>query len=286
MTLRLVTQHRLGRLALLLVLLLTLPLAAGCSGEQSGTTQQRPAGGTPAAQPGGQPAASAATQPATQAKTVDPATVATLMGVVELAGTPPAEQPVNMRSEAWCGHQHGQPPVEEKVRVKNGKLASALVWIKDGLAGFRFEPRKDPVVLDQAGCLFTPRIVAVQVGQPLKILNSDEILHNVHAKPALNRDRNLALPSKGSNRDITFDRPEVMIPVVCDVHPWMKAWIGVIAHPFFTVTGEDGSFHLTGLPPGDYTLAVWHEVLGAKELQVTLTPQQQLQLPPIVYGGP
>jgi plastocyanin len=225
-----------------------------------------------------------ASAPPAQPKAVDPATVGGVAGTVEFAGAVPQAASLVMRSEPWCTHQHpGGDVADQKVRVKDGKLAGAFVWIAGGLEGYTFPPSASPVVLDQVGCLFTPRIVGVQVGQPLRLLNSEQVLHNVHAKPKHSRDRNLALPTKGSSREVTFERAEAMVPVVCDVHPWMKAWIGVIDSPFYAVTDEAGAFTLTGLPPGRYVLRVWHEVLGTREQTIEVAPREQLQLSPMVF---
>lgn len=248
-------------------------LVVGCGGKQQ-----------EAAPPAGARGVSPA--PVAPARTIDPATVGSVAGTVEFKGPIPAPVSVVMRSEPWCTHQHpGRGALEQQVSVQDGKLAGAFVWIAGGLEGYTFPAAVDPVVLDQVGCLFTPRVVGVQVGQPLRLLNSDQVLHNVHAKPANSRDRNLALPTKGSSREVTFERAETMIPVVCDVHPWMKAWIGVVDSPFHAVTDRAGAFVLTGLPPGRYVLRVWHEVLGTREQTVEVAPSRQLQLPAVVFIG-
>jgi plastocyanin len=126
------------------------------------------------------------------------------------------------------------------------------------------------VVLDQKGCRYVPHVLGVQVGQPVEVLNSDPTLHNVHAVPMSNSEFNTGQPLQGMKRAHTFTAREVMVPFKCDVHPWMHAYIGVLDHPFFAVSGADGSFQLTGLPPGTYTIEAWHETLGARTQTVTI----------------
>ena len=264
---------RSGRVGVLLLPAL-LVASIGCSGK---------AGESPKPAATGSPPAVATPQ---QKQPVDATTAGGVSGTVQYTGAVPPSEPVDMRSEAWCGRQHPGGASQAKVAVHDGKLAGAFVWIAAGLERYSFPQNLEPVVLDQEGCLFTPRVLGVRVGQPVRLLNSDQILHNVHAKPAAGRDRNLALPNKGSSRDVAFERAETMVPVVCDVHPWMKAWIGVVDHPFFAVTGQDGAFNFAGLPPGQYTLRAWHEVLGTRDQTITVAPQQQAQVPPMVFAAP
>jgi hypothetical protein len=115
-----------------------------------------------------------------------------------------------------------------------------------------------PVLLDQVGCEYQPHMVVVMVGQPLKIRNSDDTLHNIHPRPALNREFNIGQPRKGMEVTRTFDKPETMIPTGCDVHPWMRSYISVLAHPFFAVTRDDGAYEIKGLPDGEYEVEALH----------------------------
>jgi hypothetical protein len=126
------------------------------------------------------------------------------------------------------------------------------------------------VVLDQKGCRYTPHVLGVQVGQPLEVLNSDPTLHNVHALPTANREFNTGQPLAGMKHTHRFSTREVMVPFKCDVHPWMRAFIGVLDHPYFGVTTADGTFRLEGLPPGTYTVEAWHETLGMQTQSVTI----------------
>ena len=131
--------------------------------------------------------------------------------------------------------------------------------------------------LDQDGCLYKPHVFGVQRGQEIRITNADSATHNIHPLPQQNREWNIS-QSSGQEMTRSFPRQEVMIPVKCNIHPWMKAYVGVVSHPYFTVTGEDGSFELNDLPPGDYTIQVWHEKYGTQEQQVTVAPQESQEI--------
>lgn len=200
---------------------------------------------------------------------VDPATVGTIRGVVAFEGPVP-ENPELPMSEPACKQAGGPPPRKDEVLVTDGKLLNAFVWIKRGLEEYAFEPKKEEVVVDQRGCRYQPLVVGVQVGQPLVFQNSDPLLHNVHTLPEENSSMNVAQPNKGQRHTVEFDAEEVMVKTKCDVHPWMRAYIGVVRHPFFQVTGVDGTFTFEGVPPGEYVIEVWHETLGRREQKVTL----------------
>ena len=134
------------------------------------------------------------------------------------------------------------------------------------------------VVLDQQGCKYTPHVAGVRVGQPINIVNSDDTLHNVHAMPMTNQEFNQGQPLKGLLMTKTFTAPEVMVRFVCNVHGWMRAWIGVMPHPYFAVTDADGAFKIPNLPPGTYTIGLWHETFGAQEQKVTIAEKQDATL--------
>ena len=127
-----------------------------------------------------------------------------------------------------------------------------------------------PVRIDQVGCLFVPRVVGVQAGQPIEFRTEDDTLHNVHGEPRLSPRWNFGLAARGASRTLTLAGPEVMVPVRCDVHPWMRLDVGVLPHPYFAVTGDGGTFRLDDVPPGAYTVAAWHPTLGRREVQVEL----------------
>src|SRR6266540_2642992 len=198
---------------------------------------------------------------------------ATISGKVKFTGARPTNPKIDMSEEAACKAKYATPPTEEKVVVNaNGTLANVFVYVKTGLpAGATYPAPTTPVVLDQNGCRYHPHVLGIMVGQNLEIQNSDPVLHNIKAKPVKNRPFNVSQPSAGMKTMRTFSAAEVMVPLECNVHGWMNAFLGVLPHPFFAVTGADGSFSLKGLPPGTYTLEAWHEKYGTQTATVTVT---------------
>jgi plastocyanin len=205
---------------------------------------------------------------------VDPSTAGSLRGKIAFRGAKPARTAISMESEAGCQQAHaGHLVYEESVVVnKDGGLANAFVYIQTGLEGKNFEPAKEAVTLDQHGCLFVPRVIGIRAGQTLDVKNSDTVSHNVHPMPKENREFNEQQSPGSPDVQHRFPRPEIMVPVKCNVHSWMHAYIGVMPHPYFAVTGPDGSFEFANVPPGDFTIAVWHEKLGNQAKQVHLDP--------------
>ena len=219
-------------------------------------------------QPGDAPAPGAA--PAPVSNPVDPATAGTIAGRISFDGPAPARAAVRMDSDPNCKPQ-GTGTMDEAVVVgANGALQNVFVYVKDGLGTLRFPVPSEPAILDQKGCQYTPHVVGTQVGQRLEVINSDPTLHNVHAIPAANQEFNTGQPIQGMKHTHTFSTKEVMVPFKCDVHGWMRAYVGVLDHPFFAVTSADGTFSLKGLPPGTYTVEAWHETLGTQTQTVTI----------------
>ncbi len=189
-------------------------------------------------------------------------------GKVSFTGTPPKMMALRMDADKVCKAAHKEPQKSEEVVVNgNGTLKNVLVYVKDGLGSRKFDSPAKKVTFDQQGCKYTPHVLGIQTGQELEVLNSDPTLHNVHSLSKENPQFNVAQPKKGMKLTKKFDKAEVF-KVKCEVHTWMGAYIGVFSHPFFAVTGDDGSFTLSKLPAGEYTLEAWHEKYGTQTAKV------------------
>ena len=197
-------------------------------------------------------------------------TGASLKGVVRFEGITPKPKLISMSADPSCAKQHPSPVwAQEVVTDSKGDLQNVVVFVAEGLGDRTFEVPTQPVVVEQKGCMYLPHVLAVQANQPLHMVNDDPTSHNVHPTPANNREWNKAEPP-GSSVDEAFAREEIAIPVKCNVHPWMHGYIAVFKHPYFAVTGKDGSFDLSSLPPGTYTIKAWHETLGTSTQTIML----------------
>ncbi len=223
--------------------------AAACSGEQKEAA--------PAAPPA-------------NAQRVDPATSGALSGRVSFEGTAPENRMVKISGDPLCARAHAGGMAFENYIVKDGGLDNVFVYVKDGLGNYYFDAPAQPVKLDQQGCRYVPHVVGVQVGQAVEVSNSDATMHNVHAVPAVNREMNIGQHVKDQKNTHTFTAAEVMVPLKCDLHPWMNAYVGVVAHPYYAVTKDGGRFELKNLPAGTYTIEAWHEKAGTQTQQVTI----------------
>lgn len=233
----------------LFVVLAVAVTAIGCGGgSDTATTEAPPKAAAPAASAG---------------------PTGGVVGVATYANGDPDTE-IAMDADPVCTSLHDGAVHTEKVVESDGNLANVFVYVKEGLTGSYSAPG-DSKLLDQKGCLYTPHVSGVQVGQTLVIRNSDETLHNVHAMPKANAEFNNGQPFQGMELEHSFDNVEVMVPLKCDVHPWMSSYIGVMDHPFYAVSGTDGSFSIDGLPVGDYVLEAWHEELGTKTMSVSVT---------------
>lgn len=197
---------------------------------------------------------------------------ATIAGRISLQGTPPVLAPVDVSAVADCARLHPQGVPNESVVVSaDGALQNVIVYLK-GLPAVSTGGSRSPVILNQAGCQYSPHVVAVQTGQILRVQSEDPFMHNVNVRSMENRPSNFSqLASAGTTptRDLTFDVPEIF-PVQCDVHPWMRAWIGVFDHPYFAVTDAQGDFEIDHVPAGTFTIVAWQERLGEITQQIAV----------------
>jgi len=221
-----------------------------------------------------QPAPAETAAPAPAATPIDQATVGSVSGSVKFDGAAPRAQKIDMSQDPACKGANEA----ENVVVDKGNLANVFVYVKDGLGNRTFDVPKDPAVLDQNGCRYHPHVLGVMTGQTVQIKNDDPTTHNIHPTPKDNREWNESQPPQAAPIEKTFAREEILLPVKCNQHPWMKMYINVVKSPFYAVTGPDGKYEIKGLPPGDYTIAFVHEKLGTQEQKVTVGAKESKTL--------
>jgi len=231
-----------------LSVLLGAVLLAGCGKKE--TAEEQPA--APAAGPASTP--------------IDPATAATVSGTVKFDGASPKPAKIDMSQDPNCAGAN----TAENIVVSGGHLENVFIYVKDGLGSRAFAVPTDPVTLTQSGCKYKPHVIGVMVGQTIKIVNGDPTTHNIHPTPKDNREWNESQAPQAAPLEKTFAREEVLLPVKCNQHPWMRMFVNVVKNPFYAVSGSDGKFEIKGLPPGDYTIAFVHEKLGEQDQKVTL----------------
>ena len=222
--------------------------------------------------------------PPPDAKRVDTSKAGNVSGRVLFAGTPPANPPIKMAADPVCLRANANGAAFEHYVVQDGGLGNVFVYVKDGLGNYWFDTPAEPVTLDQNGCRYTPRVLGVRAGQPIEISNSDSTMHNVHALADHNREFNFGQPIAGQKDRRTFQKPEVMVTFKCDVHSWMNAYVGVVSHPYFAVTSNEGRFALKDLPAGTYTIEAWHEKLGRQTQSVTIAEKESKDVS-FSFGG-
>ncbi len=197
---------------------------------------------------------------------------ANVVGTITLKGTPGKLRVIDMSADPVC-QDLNRKPKPDWIISNQGRLANAFVYVKgEALNTYRFEVPDSEVVLNQNACYFEPHVFGLRVGQSLRITNGDPTQHNVHPTPKLNPEWNQTQAANSPPMVKTFRRAEVMIPIKCNQHPWMKAYVGVMSHPYFAVSDRLGNFEIRGLPPGTYKLVVWHEIFGEQEIDVTVAP--------------
>lgn len=245
----------------ILAMCLLLALAAACGGkkEEEASAPAAPAGGGSA---------------------FDPATgTASVSGKIALEGTPQPPAPIKMSADAVCMSLHKEPVYSEEVLASDGKLQNVFVYVKEGLEKYSFTTPAEAATINQEGCHYIPHVGGMMVNQKLKILNSDPTLHNIHCWAEKNPQFNIGQPVKGMTTEKeTFTTPEVMVRFKCDVHKWMASYVGVLPHPYFSVSGKDGAFTLKNLPAGDYVIEAWHEKYGTQTQKVTVADKDSKEV--------
>ena len=231
---------------------LLLTVACNKNTEQSNNTMAEKAAPAPAATP------------------IDPATAAAVNGSVKFDGTAPKQAKIDMSQDPACKGSNEA----ETIVASGGNLANVFVYVKDGLGSRTFDVPKEAVVLDQSGCKYHPHVLGVMTGQTVQIKNDDQTTHNIHPTPKDNREWNESQPPSSPTIEKNFAREEIMLPVKCNQHPWMKMYISVVKNPFYAVTDKSGKYEIKGLPPGDYTIAFVHEKLGEQDQKVTVAAKE------------
>ncbi len=216
-----------------------------------------------------------------------------ISGKVSYNGTAPELKKIDTSADAACTAKSPNLTAEDWV-VKDGKVANSFVYIKDGtladgtkIGDWSFETSKTPVALDQNGCHYKPHVLGVMVKQEITITNSDNTTHNIHFTPKNNPDWNQQQANGAAPLKHQLNVSEVLVPVKCNQHPWMKSYVGVLKHPFFAVSGEDGSFTIKGVPPGKYTVVAWHEggVNGTEQKMEVTVPASGAATADFTFGA-
>ena len=196
----------------------------------------------------------------------------TISGKADFDGTAGENPKIDMGADPVCKSLHPNDFFSERIVVNsNGTLKNVFVYVKEGLKDKNFPAPDKLAALDQKGCWYVPHVQGIQTAQKLQILNSDPTLHNVHVFAKKNQEFNLGMPIQGMKLEKTFSSPEVMIKMKCDVHPWMNGYLGVLDHPFFAVTDDQGAFKIENVPSGEYVVEAWHETYGTKTQTVVVS---------------
>src|SRR5438874_5913664 len=201
---------------------------------------------------------------------IDAANTGAISGTIRFAGTAPARVPIDMDQDPACAVSSKEPNLSEGIIVSQGKLQNVFIYVKQGLETYAVPKPSAPAVLDQKGCRYAPHVLGMVAGQTLRVLNSDTAEHNVHPMPRNNAEWNESQMPGGAPKEHVLDHAELMLPITCNQHPWMKMYLNIASNPFFAVSDGQGRFAISGLPPGDYTIEAVHEKLGIQSVQVTV----------------
>jgi Carboxypeptidase regulatory-like domain len=203
--------------------------------------------------------------------TIDSSTTGSITGAVTLDGAPPALKPIDMSASPACVQANPSPVVPPVVITgPGGSLANVVVYVKSGLGNYRYDTPQTTAILSQKNCMYEPHVLALMTNQPFAVENNDPTMHNVHPMPKQNRQWSNSQPAGSAPLKSNFTRPEFAMPVLCNVHPWMRAFVFVFDHPYFAVTSTAGTFELRNLPPGTYTIEAWQENYPAQDQSVTI----------------
>lgn len=191
-------------------------------------------------------------------------------GTVVYEGMAPKMRPIAMDGNPDCATLHSEPVLTDWLVLGEGQsVGHVLVYVVSGLPkGKTYAAPSEAVILTQKGCVYSPHVFGIRAGQSLKVMNPEGVQHNIHALPSVNSEFNRS--SNKAEITHTFKKTEGVFPIKCDSHNWMQAFCGVFDHPFFTVTGADGAFSISGLEAGEYEIEVWHEKLGTRRATVTV----------------
>jgi len=209
------------------------------------------------------------------APTVDFSTAGSIVGTVTLDGPPPAFRPIDMSASPACVKANPSPVTPPLVVTgEHGALANVVIFVKNGLGNYHFDTPPEPAILAQENCMYEPHVLALMTNQPFAVQNNDPTMHNVHPMPKHNRQWSNSQPVGSAPLKSTFAQPEFAMPVLCNVHPWMRAFVFVFDNPYFAVTSIAGTFELKNLPPGTYTIEAWHENYNVQDLTVTIAAKE------------
>ena len=205
---------------------------------------------------------------------IDPSRAGVVTGKVVFTGKGPVRQKVDFAEDPNCAKLHKGEFFTDAIALNNnGTLANVFIYVKAGLEGKKFRPPTTPATITQKGCWFEPRMLGIEAGQPFHAINADPLTHNIHPRTANSREWNQSQDAGADPLIRKFARAEIMVRIKCNIHPWMKAWVGVTEHPFYAISGNDGTFTIKNLPAGKYTIEAWQEELGTQRQEVTVTAQ-------------
>jgi len=194
-----------------------------------------------------------------------------IAGRVYFKGQAPRLRRIMMDKDPVCASEHPEGVLAEDGRVSaNGTLPNAFVYVSKGAENFSKSAPAEPVEIEQKECEYEPHILGIMVGQPLRIVTVDPTSHNIHITPKSGHDFDVTQQPGSSAVTTKFSQPQIMVPVHCNIHPWMQAYIGVVSNPYYAVTGDEGTFQIKGVPAGSYTLSVWTATFGTQEREVTV----------------